>query len=310
MSETLILAAVGLLTAPLLLRRFGGRLRHSERARIMAVSLVAGMAFLEAALLLTATPTVSDSLGLTDLAEACRQLAGSLLGSSPIIGWTALALAMLVPVLAGLAWRRCRQQECLRADPWVGDHQPYGRYEIVVLPSKTLVAASVPGRPGQVILSRGVLDALSRSEVDAVIRHEVAHLEAGHSRYLLLAAIVGGALGWLPMARRSADALRLSLEQWADAAAVRDVGSSRAIVEALRSYVFAAIAPHAAAFSVAETLGERIRVLTQGPPAASRCSRLLTYVLITVPMLIAGASLVTLATRTHHLVALVPYCPI
>ena len=179
-----------------------------------------------------------------------------------------------------------------------------------MLPSTTMVAASVPGRPGQVILSQGVLEALSGSELDAVIRHEVAHLDAGHSRYLLLALVVERALGWLPMTRKSTDALRLSLEQWADAAVVRDLGSSRPIIGALRSYVFASLSPHTAAFSAAETLGERLRALTQGSPATSQRSRLLTYVLMAAPMLLAGASFLALAARTHQLVAMAPYCPI
>lgn len=305
MTEILILSALGLLLAPLFLRR--RKLHPAERAKLQAASLVAGVIFLESALVLTAIPTLFDALGLADLAEACRRLTGPLLGSRPILGWTAFALGITFPLYGVAAWVRCRRRDCLYVAPWVGEHVPYGDMEVVVLPARALVAASVPGRPGQVLISRGVVETLSGPELDAVIRHEVAHL--GHAGHLRLAVVLDQAVGWLPVVGRSIAALRLSLEQWADASVVREQGSPRPISDALRSYVFAALAPETAAFSTVESIRERLDALA-APPAKGRVKRAVSYALVVVPALVAGAALSTVVMHTEQLMAIGPYCPV
>ncbi|NOY55272.1 MAG: M48 family metalloprotease [Actinobacteria bacterium] len=311
MSEILLVASLVLLGTPFLLSRFGHRIAAAERTRLMAVSLAGGLVFLELDLVLTALPTVLRSFRLTGLASACERLVGHVLGGGPIVGWVVFAMALLLPVSAIVTSLRCRTRyRRLRADPWVGTHRPYGEHELVVLPSAEMVAISVPGRPGQVILSEGLLDTLAPAELDAVLRHEGAHLDLRHSRYLLLAAVVQCAVGWLPTVRGSVGSLRLSVEEWADAVAVRDLGTSRPVADALRSLVFASLFPHAASFSAAETIGERLEALEHGEPRKAPLARLAAYSLIALLWLGAGGSVATWLTHARGLVGMTPYCPL
>src|SRR6266540_2873754 len=66
------------------------------------------------------------------------------------------------------------------------------------------VAFSTAGRPGQVVISHGLITALSDSELAAVLRHELAHLHHRHQRYLVLAGAVQHSLGLLPLVRSAA----------------------------------------------------------------------------------------------------------
>ncbi|HDK45643.1 MAG TPA: M56 family peptidase [Actinobacteria bacterium] len=311
MTEVLFAAALALLGVPLLLSRSGRRIGAAERTRLMAVSLGAGVVFLELSLALTALPTVLRVFHLSGLASVCERLVGPVFGGGQIVGGVALVLALLLPASAIMTSLKCRtRQERLRADPWVGTHRPYGKHELVVLPSAAMVAISVPGRPGQVILSQGLLDALTPAELDAVIRREGAHLDFRHSRYLLLAAVVQCTVGWFPMVRRCVCCLRLSVEEWADAIAVRDLGTSRPVVDALRSFVFASLSPRVASFSAAETIGERLEALEHGEPRKAPLARLMAYSLVVLLSLGAGGSLVTWAAHARELAAMTPYCPL
>lgn len=57
---------------------------------------------------------------------------------------------------------------------------------------------SVSDASSQIIVSQGVVDALGPEQFEAVLRHEVAHLDHNHQRWLVLIAVIERAVAVLP----------------------------------------------------------------------------------------------------------------
>ncbi len=104
---------------------------------------------------------------------------------------------------------------------------------LIVLPTDAMVAYASPGSSPQVVVSRGLVRTLGPDEVDAVVRHELAHLRRRHHRDLGLAAVVDTVLGWIPGMPASTAALRLSAERSADEDAANQPGAREATRRAL-----------------------------------------------------------------------------
>jgi Zn-dependent protease with chaperone function len=85
-------------------------------------------------------------------------------------------------------------------------------------------AYCLPGRARTVILTSATIDLLSPGQLDAVLAHENAHLDAGHHRLLAGAALAGRALPELPLLRELPRQVRRLIEMEADdlAAATHD----------------------------------------------------------------------------------------
>ena len=311
MTELLFLAALALLLVPAALGSIGHRLSHPERTRLMVGSLTVGITLVEVGLILTAAPTVLRAFRMTDLAAVCERLAGHGLSGNVVVGWAAATLALILPCLALVGAQRSRNvQHRMRADSWVGTHSRLGPYELVVLPTSSMLAVSVPGRPGQILLSEGLMTALKPMEVEAVLRHEAAHLDLRHGSILTIVSMMQWSVGWLPMMRRSLSSLRLSLEQWADAVAVEDLGSSQPLLAALRTYVSLAVSPYAAGFSAAETIGWRVHALVKHPSESTAGVKWLSYSVVGGLGAVATGALTVWISHAHQLAAASLYCPI
>jgi Zn-dependent protease with chaperone function len=98
---------------------------------------------------------------------------------------------------------------------------------LCVLETAEPIAYAAPGKPGCVVVSRGMLNALGPRERQVVFAHERAHLRHHHHRYLLVGEL---AVAVLPVLRPLADQLQLATERSADEAAVRAMGGDRPLV--------------------------------------------------------------------------------
>lgn len=292
-------SGLALLALPGLTRPAGRRLHPAEWTRLCLIGVTGGLLVIEATALLYAAPTLAAASGIPGLAHLCRRALGPLAPGGAAAGWTAAAIALTLPLLGAVGWTRARREVArMRVEPWLGRHHEFGAHELVVLPTAQIVAVSVPAPRGhsQIVVSDGLVDTLADNELDAVLRHEAAHLSHRHHRHLIVATMVDHAFAWFPLARRSTTAWRLALERWADeeAAARADRGVLRAALLAVAARVVAE--PAIAAFSAVDTICERLDALDRDGPHTRVASHVLLYLPGTA---LGGAAMVALASWTN-----------
>lgn len=302
--------ALGLLVAPGLAHRVSRGVSPREWTQFCAASLVAGSSLLVVALALLAFPTLLLAAGLPAVAAACRRMGGGLAPGGSVLGGA--STAALVAVTVGLARATVRARRVVglaHVDAATGHHLRRGLYDVVTLPSKELVALSVPGTPPQILLSESLVAALEPDELEAVIEHETAHLEYRHQAYLSLAATVRTSLGWLPLIRRSVSTLCVGLERWADDEASKRAPGGRATVrDALMRVAHTAVHAELAAFSTAVTLAERLDALSGLPNRPSRWLRLALRLSVWMFGILAISGLALWVGEAHMMLAMSGLC--
>lgn len=268
MIPLIILGGLLLLGAPGWAYGLSKRAYPADWVRQRLALQLTGLALVEAGLLLWATPALLDLMGATDLALICRRMFGGLLPSGWLSGAGAGALALAVVCLAARGvWRVMAAQRRLRVERWLGSHNRLEDFDLVVVPTSELVGYTVAGRPPQVVLSRGLLDAVDANGMDAVIAHEAIHVRRRHHRFLLAVGAIEGAFGWYPLAARGTRMVRLALERWADEESAELIGDGRqGIRRALLAVTVALVDPAVAGFGSADTIAERARALSMPAP--------------------------------------------
>lgn len=292
MGLVLLAAGLGLLVLPGLTYRLARRMPPAAWARSTGRTLLAGAVVVELAAVIHAAPTILRAAGISALASACERLVGPLAPGGPWTGWPAAAVALTLPALAGVGLARARSvRRATRIEGWLGRHDRFAGYDLAVLPTPALLAVSVSGADGQIVVSEGLVEALSPAELTAVLRHEAAHLDHRHDRYLLLATALEHAFVLLSPVRRSTGALRVALERWADEEATGETTAERVVLHAaLLGLSGALAAPGIAAFSAAETVFERLQAMRAAPPRSCRPR----YAVVYAPAVVLGLT-VTLA---------------
>jgi hypothetical protein len=308
----LVLLGAGLLLVllPGLAEGASRQVRPAEWARLAVCATWLGLRSVQIGLLLTASPTVLRSAGVESVADTCHRVFGPVI-PGPAVAW--ISAAAFVALTVGTRTMRARahgEQHQAHIEPWLGRHEAVDDTEIVVLPTDRILAYATPGRPPQVVVSEGLAQALADDEMSAVIRHEQAHLRHHHNRHLVLATAVEGTLGWLPGVRRSARALRLSLERWADEAAADRPGTRdqvhRALLKTTETLVQAV-----PAFTDACTIIERLEALRTAPPDPSTRQRAAVAGPVLALTTVVGACLVGWTIYAHHAaIGLLGTCPL
>lgn len=307
----LLLGGLGLLGMPGFTRRLGKRLVPAEWARLCGLALFTGAVIVELAAVVYAAPTVLSGVGLPALAEACDRVIGPIVPGGPLAGWAGFVASVVMPVgVVGAALRSRRSSRKLWIEPCVGVHSAHGWVEIVELPTDRLLAVSVPTPGPQIIVSRGLSQALSPDEFQAVVDHERAHLELHHHRFLLLAAALEAGLRFIPL-RPSAGALRAAVERWADEEAAGSCPKARAQMRsALLRVTSAVVSPGVASFTTADSVVERLDALASPPRQPS----LLAHSVLYAPGALVGgvvvAALGAMAGTAHVLAAVTAHCPV
>ena len=202
-----------------------------------------------AALLLAGTSC--GALGLLVLSPLVRMPWLARLGhwSSTIVataglpgGWTSLiaAIALGAALLAAGAFvvRRARALADVRRH---AQALP-GRGELVVTPDAAADAYAMPGRPGRIVVSTGMLNVLDDHGRAALLAHERAHL-AGRHHWFTSAAHLAAAAN--PLVRPLASAVEYTVERWADESAASAVGNRQLVARAIASAAIAAKATKA-----------------------------------------------------------------
>ncbi|MEU2930762.1 M56 family metallopeptidase [Streptomyces sp. NPDC007251] len=206
---------------------------------------------------------------------------------------SALVLVASVASLGVTALRQVRQvvrarRECagLRGDT-----------ELAVLDDDAPLAFALPGAPGRIVVSRGMLRCLGDDERDALLAHERAHLRGRHHLFLGLWRLTA-ALN--PLLRPLAGTGAFVLERWADEEAAAQVGDRAVVARAVGRAALASAGASRPALLPA-TGGEvpqRVRALLAPPPTRRSLPFLAGAVLLTV----CCASLANAASDSDHMV--------
>jgi hypothetical protein len=291
------------------LSRLPARLPAPEWARIAAASLLFGFIAFELGLVLVSLPTVLHSLHAAGFAAICEQVLTPLAPGGDLVGWLAATIALLVAVRAGWAVRQARRNtSVVEAEPWLGRHENRGDFELVILPTREILAVSVPAAPPQVLISDGLVERLDSEQLEAVIRHEASHHRFGHWRFSLLAAALERGLWPLPLVTRATDSLRCALEGWADEAAAESSPGGRTTV---RDALVAVAGPFDGPAATPRTRAahDRARRLTGGPSRRSLALRVAVHAPVLLLVAVSVLLLVDWAAGAHHAAAVAGYCP-
>ncbi|MET7682561.1 M56 family metallopeptidase [Streptomyces sp. NPDC005423] len=189
--------------------------------------------------------------------------------ADPVSLTVAMAAAVTLPAsVAGLAVAAVRQTRQLRWARRECRRLPGGT-ELAVLDQESPDAFALPGTPGRIVVSRGMLRCLDGREREALLAHERAHLRGRHHRFQTvwrLSAAVN------PLLRPLAGAGGFALERWADEEAAARVGDRVVVAHAVGRAALAASANRSRSV-LAMTGGavpRRVRALLGPPPPRRR----------------------------------------
>ncbi|MFE2637769.1 M56 family metallopeptidase [Streptomyces scopuliridis] len=201
-----------------------------------------------------------------------------------VAGKAAIVALALVVVACALTVRRHlrfrfrahRALAGLRSDAGAGSGSGSGS-EVAVLDDERPYAYALPGSPGRIVVSTGMLSCLDAAERRALLAHERAHLAGRHHRLLLAVQLAGCAN---PFLRPLRAAVTYSTERWADEEAARVTGDRRITARAVgKAALFSrrVATPGLAAFAAAGPVPRRVAALLgpvpprrSWPPALTR----------------------------------------
>lgn len=170
-----------------------------------------------------------------------------------------------------------------------------GGGELAVLDAPAPSALAVPGRPGRIVVSSGMLRRLDAGQRRALLAHERTHLRQHHHLYLSMTAV---AVSLNPLLRPLLAAVELSCERWADEAAAGSSARSTVAEALLRAAT--SIRPASPAVALAASGADvAARVAALGHPAPTlRVGRALGLVSV---LLVAVAAVAWGMVSTEHL---------
>ena len=262
----LVVATAGLLAAPALTRPLRRRMRPADAARVEATSLITGLLIAETAFIVCAAPILVIAFGVQPfhrLGTAHLFPGGSTAGIVSLLAAVAFPTYLVVTIRRTVRDRR----HIARAARMGGSEFRTGEADILVHRSSRSIAMAVPGRRPVIVLSDHLCDQLTDHELELVVRHELAHVRF-HSKVLLIVGVVQPLARIVPFLRKSVDVLRLSLERWADEAAI-ETEDERTILRQLLLRVAVEEAPASvAALCGVEEMQERTNALDRPVPVS------------------------------------------
>jgi len=219
----------------------------------------------------------------------------------------ALAACLLLAAALGAAVRAAaRRVRALANAASAARCLPRGG-ELAVVDDPAPGAYALPGLPGKIVVTAGMLEALDDREQQVLLAHERAHLAGAHYVFVTLAQLAAAAN---PLLRPLAAGVRFSVERWADERAARVTGDRRLVARTIGKAALLAShrasAPSVALSIAARTLRgtgpvpRRVAALLAAPP---RQHPLLLTAILTLLLLAAGSALEA-ARDLHGLIQL------
>lgn len=167
---------------------------------------------------------------------------------------------------------------------------------LVVVDSERPDAFATPEATGRIVITTGMLHALTGAERQVVLAHERSHLAHRHAWWILAADIAAAAN---PLLRPTAAAIRYATERWADEDAAAAVADRRLVARTIaRAALLTRRAPTQA--GPAATGGDvpaRVRALLHSPPTR----RPIAIAAVTALLLAGGVATVAVQRDGEHL---------
>ncbi len=228
-----------------------------QAVRLLALTAAGLAAGSTAALALAVVPGATHVPAVAELGRLPAPLTPLASGppGAPAVAVAAVALALLALCATLLLRRLLRHRaQLLRARRLAARADG----ELLVLPDETPDAYALPGRPGRIVVTAGMLRALSAAEREALLAHERAHLRGRHHRYT---AVIELAAVCHPALRALREPLEYAVERCADEDAAHAVGDRRLTARAIGK---AALASHGAGAGAGRRPGPALAA-TAGP---------------------------------------------
>ena len=259
------------------------RLRPQVSAVLLTIfTVVAAFAMLWG-LLIVALANVVQLHGIAELFVWCSDLGRTHIGTPTPVGLVAFGLL----VGASIATFRARRlQRSVSA--------PDGSAPFLVLESDEVMAFARPGRPGQIVVSSGMLGALDEDEQRVLIAHERAHLRLHHHRYVRAAELAASAV---PLLRPLTVRVRYATERWADEEAALQIGDRGLVARAIAHAALATTASPTIGLGLADTgTVARVEALLNRAPRRASVAESASMMLVAMALITFVGSVM----QVHH----------
>ncbi|MBM7440419.1 M56 family metallopeptidase [Streptomyces sp. HB132] len=300
MIAALIVPLLMPLTAPTLVRWAAPRLRPAAAmwaltatACVLAVSWLAALG----GLLLAGTLTVTAVGRLEHLIHPLNIVPAVV--AYPIAALAVGTLFVCATAMTRSALRQLRHYRTahaqLRNVPSAGD--------LSILDQPEADAYALPGKPGRIVVTSGMLRTLEGPEREALFAHERAHLTGRHHYFLAAADLTTRCL---PATSALRNAIALAVERVADEAAAHAVGDRNLTARAIGRAALAGAAgsgasrPFFAAGAAGGPVPQRVKALLQPVPAPSRLAVAAVGLLLAFSAATGAAAAAGLVSLHHH----------
>lgn len=260
---------------------------------LAAAALVASSGWLGSLALLAFAGLVQ----IPEVAEEGHWSLAAVRASDPVhLAVSGLAALALLASLTGLTVAAVRQLRHLR---WARRECRLlpGDTELAVLDMAAPEAFALPGSPGRIVVSRGMLRCLDDREREALLAHERAHLRGRHHLFQTLWRLSAAAN---PLLRPLSGAGGFVLERWADEEAAVRVGDRTVVAHAVGRAALAGSANRSrpALAATGGAVPQRVRALLAPPPPR----RALPLVAGAALLVVCCASLADAATDSEQMI--------
>jgi Zn-dependent protease with chaperone function len=255
LDATIVASAVAVATglSALLVPR---RMRPDKAARLIIALVLLSLGGAVWALLLVALDNIAQLHGVAERLAWCSGIVLPHRDSPSPVG--VVALGAVVAATASVVRVRIRQ----RRQSTTSDER-----ELAIVASAEPFAYSLPGRPGQVVVSTGMLRSLDPQERRVLIAHEQSHLRRRHHRYVRATEL---AVAAMPMLAPVSGRLRFAVERWADEDAAVEIGDRATVASAIARAALASQSSPRLGLAIADAgVVERVQIMLAGPARRS-----------------------------------------
>jgi Zn-dependent protease with chaperone function len=296
--------------AAVMARPLGERLPPAAATWLLALSALA---------LAAASSAVLGMLALTALVripvvDSLGGMSGQVISrDDPASVPVAVAAGALLAAAAAAACRALWRRAAALAETGRQARRLPGAGQVVVTEDETADAYTLPGVPCRIVITTGMLRALSGRERQVLLAHERAHASGLHYLFTTTARLAAAAN---PLLRPVAAATGYAVERWADERAAAVTGDRELAARAVaRAALAATAAPPRRAARAASVLGavsagparmrragpvpRRVAALLRPPPDL----RLLLLAAAILLVAVAGVSALEAARDLHALLA-------